>query len=435
MISRPDTQLGLFGPYAAMHTVNTAGNGIVTGTATRDAIYRDYGSFATYDIGKHLVIGGGNITEGGKTKVPSKTSVIVDTNAWSVPTVAASGSMSVGRRQHNATVLADGSVLVTGGQSSAATSGLVDLNNATTAAERWDPATGQWTTLASANRVRQYHSTATLLADGRVITGGGGICDACMAKGYLEKNLEYFTPPYLYKKDGSGELAARPTIATAPATVPINTAFSMTSPQAATIKKVGLVGLSDVTHSIDQGQRYVPLKFTVTGTTLTVTGPPTGGVTPPGYYMLFVTDSAGVPSVAKIVQVSKAPNPLMSPVRNTGAKRCVDIPNSAVAIKTYLQVYTCNATKAQAVTRFTNDNTLRVLGNCLDVPNQTFVSGQKIWAYRCNNTAAQTWQFNTDGTIRPIANNKLCLAGQSTTANSALVITTCNGNALQKWTW
>ena len=52
MISRPDTQLGLLGPYNSMYTVITSGTGAVTGTGTRDGKNRDYGSFATYDIGK-----------------------------------------------------------------------------------------------------------------------------------------------------------------------------------------------------------------------------------------------------------------------------------------------------------------------------------------------------------------------------------------------
>ena len=30
--------------------------------------------------------------------------------------------------------------------------------------------------------------------------------------GYLEKNIEYFEPPYLFKKDGSGHKATRPVI-------------------------------------------------------------------------------------------------------------------------------------------------------------------------------------------------------------------------------
>ena len=57
MVSRPDTQLGLIlGPYSSIYTVITSGTGAVTGTGTRDGKNRDYGSFATYDIGKALVV-------------------------------------------------------------------------------------------------------------------------------------------------------------------------------------------------------------------------------------------------------------------------------------------------------------------------------------------------------------------------------------------
>jgi hypothetical protein len=434
MGSRPDTQLGLFGPYATGYTINTAGNGVITATTPRDSVSRDYGSFATYDIGKSVVVGGGSITEGGVAKVPTRTAVVVNNSTGLSPSVTTTGSLSTGRRQLNATLLADGSVLATGGMTSTAKNGLVDLDNAATAAERWDPATGQWTVLAGASRVRQYHSTAALLPDGRVMTGGGGICGVCMDVGYLEKNIEYFSPPYLYAQDGSGQLATRPVITAAPAGIRVLTAFSLTSPQAAEISKVALVGLGDVTHGVDQGQRYVPLKFTASGTTLTVTGPPNGGVAPPGYYMLFVFDADGVPSVAKMVQLAKSPNPLMSQVKNSTG-RCIDVPSSALAVRTYLQAYNCNTSKAQSITRLPDDYTIRVLGNCLDVPSRNFVAGQKIWAYTCNNTAAQTWRFGSDGTIRPIGNNAVCLAAASTANNAAIQLATCNGAALQKWTW
>ncbi|WP_127499544.1 galactose oxidase-like domain-containing protein [Actinoplanes solisilvae] len=435
MGSRPDTQLAIFGPNQVGYTLNTAGLGTITATGTRDVIWRDYASFATYDIGRTVVVGGGNFTEGGVAKVPSRTAVTLNSNsAVGFPAVAATGSMSRPRKQHNATLLADGSVLVTGGLTSTAVSSLIDLKHPATAAERWDPATGKWTVLSSASRIRQYHSMAMLLPDGRVMTGGGGICGDCVKAGYLEKNVEYFTPPYLFKKDGSNQLADRPVVSTAPATVGIGANFAITSPQAAGIRKVALVGLGDVTHSVDQGQRYVPLKYTTSGTTLTVTGPPTGGVAPPGYYMLFVIDAAGVPSVAKMVQVGKGPNPLMSPVRNSTG-RCLDVPGSTAVPKALLNTYTCNNSKAQAMTRLTSDNSLRMLGNCADVPAQKFVSGTRIQTYSCNTTPAQKWRFGTDGTIRPISKTTLCLAAASAAEKAAVSIVTCNGSALQKWTW
>lgn len=441
MISRPDTLLGLFGPYNATHSANVSGIGVTTGTGNRDGIYRDYGSYAPYDIGKALIAGGGNISEGGQNNVPTKTSVIVNNNAGLTPTVAATGAMSVGRRQMNTTVLADGSVLATGGETSAGAGGLVDLNHAATAAERWDPATGNWQVLSSASRIRQYHSAASLLPDGRVVTGGGGICRDCVSAGYLEKNIEYFSPPYMFKKDGSGALAARPSASRWPATISINTSFNLSTLGTTPVSKIALVGLSDVTHDVNQGQRYIPLNFTVTSVNTgsppavnyNIVGPATGGVAPPGHYMLFVIDNAGVPSIAKTVQVLQAPNPTMSPVQNAASGRCIDVPSSSTANATYLWAFDCNSTGAQAATRIGTDSSIRVLGNCIDVPGSNFVSGQGVWAFACNSTNAQKWQFNGDGTIRPTAAQGLCLAAASTTNRAPLNISTCIGSALQQW--
>jgi hypothetical protein len=222
------------------------------------------------------------------------------------PTVTPTGDMEYGRRQNNLTVLADGSVLDTGGNSSGAE--LVDLNAGVYPAELWNPASGQWKTLASMQVTRQYHSTALLLPDGRVLSGGGGICGLCDEVGYLNKNAEIFSPPYLFKKDGSGELAPRPTVGAAPKSITEGSQFTVSTPDAASIKKVALVKLGAVTHSNNMGQRYVPVQFTAGSGSLNVTAPTDTSIAPPGYYMLFIVNSAGVPSVAPIVHVA-APEP------------------------------------------------------------------------------------------------------------------------------
>ncbi len=315
LTTRPDGQVQLMGPPGQMNTINTSGTGAITATQTRDNINRTYGGFATYDVGrsasgeeyaKVLVAGGGDITEGGQTRVPTKTARVVNVNGGST-TVNSTASMSVGRRQHNITVLADGSVLATGGMSRA-TNANVDLNNPVFAAERWDPATGAWTVLSSAARVRQYHSSATLLPDGRVLTGGGGVCASCVSAGYLQKNIEYFEPPYLFKQDGSGQKATRPVIEDAPSTAIYGQDFEISSAQADSIAKVGLVRLGAATHSQDQGQRYVPLDVDTEGDSITATAPETSNIAPAGYYMLFIIDNAGVPSVAKMIQVQHKPS-------------------------------------------------------------------------------------------------------------------------------
>jgi len=50
-------------------------------------------------------------------------------------------------------------------------------------------------------------------------------------------------------------------------------------------------------------QRYLPLCFTAGVGTLSATAPATANVAPPGYYMLFILDTNGVPSIAAIVKL------------------------------------------------------------------------------------------------------------------------------------
>ena len=226
------------------------------------------------------------------------------------PQVSATAPMAYGRRQHNLTVLADGTVLATGGNSSGAS--LVDLDNGVYPAERWNPATGQWQTLAAMQVTRQYHSTALLLPDGRVLSAGGGICGTCDRVGYLAKNAEVFSPPYLFKNDGSGELAPRPEITSGPDQMTYNAGYAFSVANAASISKVALVRLGAVTHSVNMEQRYVPLSFTADGEVINALAPANADVAPPGIYMLFVINANGVPSVAKMMRVGNEPNTTMT---------------------------------------------------------------------------------------------------------------------------
>jgi hypothetical protein len=261
-----------------------------------------------YDIGKILVAGGG----------PSvKSARVIDING-PTPQVSPTSPMAFGRRQFNLTVLADGSVLATGGNSSGAS--LVDMNHGVYPAELWNPATGNWKTLASMAVTRQYHATSLLLPDGRVLSAGGGVCGTCDQVGYLAKNAEIFTPPYLYKKDGSGQLAPRPTIGSSPSAAGYGSQIQIGTPDASSIQKVALVRLGAVTHDNNMEQRYVPLTFTRGTGMVRATIPASADVAPPGYYMLFIINADGVPSVAKMVQLDPTmiPPPPPSPPTLTG---------------------------------------------------------------------------------------------------------------------
>jgi len=94
-------------------------------------------------------------------------------------------------------------------------------------------------------------------------------------------------------------------ISAAPSTVRYGQTFSVESPQGSAIAKVALVRLGAATHSADQGQRYVPLAFTPSTVGVTPKVPAAAAVAPPGYYMLFLVDAQGVPSVAKTVRVTR----------------------------------------------------------------------------------------------------------------------------------
>ncbi len=220
--------------------------------------------------------------------------IVVDVNG-AQPVVGTSQNIDQVRLYSNATVLADGKVLVTGGSAVAN-----QLTGVAYAAMIWDPATGQWTSGASAVKPRLYHSIALLLPDGSVLTGAGG------APGPVNNlNMEIYYPPYLF--DASGQPAARPSIVDSNNPLTVNQQFVVTMGSADPIGRVTLVRTGSATHAFNPDQRFLQFLpgsgFTQTGQILAVQLPANVNVLIPGYYLLFVFNQAGVPSVAKIVHV------------------------------------------------------------------------------------------------------------------------------------
>lgn len=149
----------------------------------------------------------------------------------------------------------------------------------------------EWTTVPRANVVRNYHSVALLLPDGRVFTAGSNLDGQSGGQGTREYRIEMYSPPYL------DPLAARPQIQSAPSSVTYGESFPVATTQAHDIQRVALLRCGSVTHAWDGDQRYVGLEFTVDGTEgLLVEAPPHGAVAPPGNYMLWVVNGAGIPS-------------------------------------------------------------------------------------------------------------------------------------------
>lgn len=104
--------------------------------------------------GTVLVTGG----SGNATPLTSAELYNPTTGQW-----AATDNLTVARASHTATLLPNGSVLVTGGSGS---TGLL------TSAELYNPTTGQWTATGNLTVARTGH-TATLLPDGTVLAAGG----------------------------------------------------------------------------------------------------------------------------------------------------------------------------------------------------------------------------------------------------------------------
>ena len=228
----------------------------------------------------------GNIDDG-VPGVDART-VVLDTTVAN-PQWRETAPMAFRRAFHTLTLLPDGTVLATGGDTTA--NGQNEAN-AVLAAELWNPATETWRTLASNQVARLYHSTALLLPDGRVVSAGGEYAP------YLEENAEFFSPPYLFN-------GPRPTITSAPTpptTIGYNTAFTVQTPNS-DIAKVSIIATASVTHGFNMNQRYLSLPFTPIAGGVSVQAPSAPDLAPPGYYLLFLLNTAGVPSVGRFVQI------------------------------------------------------------------------------------------------------------------------------------
>ncbi len=364
------------------YLVDTTGTGKSQAFSNHDAFYRVNGSFVNYNTGKVLLVGGGTSAKYGDPTQPTIEQKVASCSAdepvesptnplcqplpgeahahgattkptyidllndnWTgadegqqglpgggIGYYPNAGDMHFNRRFDYSTVLPDGRVVVTGGMENTDpdpgdnpnnddfNNNLVNPADAVKAAEMWDPTTEQFTTLAAASVAREYHSTALLLPDGRVLTGGGGVCGPCTTNGehYYNPNFEIYSPPYLFNSDGS--LAVRPSITTSTHAegdaqvlppVDYNQVFDIAyTPGQDQLgvdrdaQTAALMRLGTPTHSTDTGQRFIPLDFTkdTAHGVLHMSAPLNSYIAPPGYYMLFLFDGH-TPSISKMIQI------------------------------------------------------------------------------------------------------------------------------------
>lgn len=241
------------------------------------------GTTAMYLPGKIIGSGGGDPVH--------NTTAVIDMNS-ATPTWQVVAPMAYPRSQHNLVVLPTGKVLAVGGATQAS---LTTTTGAVLPAEMWDPNTQSWMTMAAMTDPRLYHSTAVLMPDGTVLSAGGG--RVAPAIDYLSAQIYY--PPYIFQ-------GARPSITNAPTTTTYGANMTIQTPDASSIAQVSFISLGSVTHTFNTSQRFIPLNFSVGTGSLTIQSPSDSHTAPPGYYMLFILNSSGIPSVAKTIQIGNS---------------------------------------------------------------------------------------------------------------------------------
>jgi hypothetical protein len=230
-----------------------------------------------------MIVGGAGSDTGGGASPTNTTETInlaAPTPAWTY-----GAPMNIARYNANLLYLADGTLLVLGGNQSSHYVGPIYQP------ELYNFATGTWTLLPAQSGLRAYHSTALLLPDGRVISAGSDSGTS------LENSYEIYSPAYLSK-------GPRPTITSSPSSIAYGKPFTIVTPNAASIKKVALLRPGATTHADHMDDhRYVTLKFTAGSGQITATAPADVNLAPPGYYMLVLVNASGVPSVMPFVQL------------------------------------------------------------------------------------------------------------------------------------
>ena len=290
----PDGRIFGYDVAGKMYYINPADSGqFMSAGSFSQSFAGATSSAAMYRPGRILQFGGN-----------SKGAIIIDIRGGS-PVVTPTQSMSTKRTWVSGTLLPNGRVLATGG--STVNNELTGVNNS---AEIWNPRTGKWTLGASGSRARLYHSGALLLPDATVLVYGGG------APGPLANlHAEIYYPPYLF--NAHDDFRPRPKITSAPSTIEIGTEFQVTS-DSTTITRVTLVKLGSATHSVNMDQRFIELGFSQSSTTSFVEPPDDPRVAPPGYYLLFLIDDQGVPSVASIVRINVPVTPELERTATVG---------------------------------------------------------------------------------------------------------------------
>lgn len=190
------------------------------------------------------------------------------------------------------TALPDGTYLiVNGAQRGQAGFALADMPNLN--AVLYDPSKpvgSRMTVMANTTLARMYHSEAILMNDGRVVISGSDPLDERFPEQYI---VEQFLPPYLLngKPNPSFQISNKDWTWGESITV-----TGVSAPNAGMGSlKFSMLGAVTSTHSNSMGQRTLFPSVSCSGSTCTISAPPSAHIAPPSWYQLFAVDD-GQPS-------------------------------------------------------------------------------------------------------------------------------------------
>ena len=243
-----------------------------------DTNRRDQGAsfFVPNTQGRKVMVAGG----GGAT------TALIDLYSSPKPAYRPGPPLSGPRRYLSHATLFDGRVLLAGGQDA--------QGRPVYTTQLYQPVSNRFEAAAPTWAAHQYHNTMWVDPTGRAILVGGN-----PSRGTVQRMVERFEPWYV-------DVADRPVITEAPATIAHNQAFTVGVELAAgtTVKSLQVHRLASTTHQLGASEGDFTLAAASTpggpGWSLTVSS----SLTPPGYYYLVAVDSRGVPSEARIVKVS-----------------------------------------------------------------------------------------------------------------------------------
>ncbi|HVF76879.1 MAG TPA: galactose oxidase-like domain-containing protein [Solirubrobacteraceae bacterium] len=333
------------GPYPTdswLFSPGTAGSAPAWTDLPNLARTRDWGTAVMLDDGRVMTLGGSPPSAPGDG-APSPFSLRPATATTEIfderepaPRWRSAPAMQLARSHANSVLLPDGTVATVGGGFGEDGSQQYYrwlYKDQQRRVELLDPHSGAPPVLGAAQaEARTYHSSALLLPDARVLSAGDDINGAGgPGTGISKDTAEIYSPPYLFKKDGSGALADRPQIVAAPATAELGAEIAISTAGVAASKAV-LVAPGAATHANDMSQRIVPLAAPLGlpegGLRLQV--PSDANVILPGHYMLFVLSDTGVPSVARFIRITGASSAAPMPSGPTPAAP-VDPPPAQVS--------------------------------------------------------------------------------------------------------